>query len=180
MRPSWGSLDFLTSSSRLPLGFVWWEPCASSALRGGACAASERLCGGLLSSSWASPVLRLFPLLGVHFRPFPTIRILGYSLPPSELSALGVGAISSGITGRLSSLSAQDTEHGGIALVTINQTGQLGGGADTSPQELHGGVVQLVRGLVNLALQGGVGVPALPDPATGGGFSLFALCSIAE
>lgn len=60
-----------------------------------------------------SPVPRLFPLLGVHFHPFPTIRVLGYSLPPSELSGLGVGAISSGITGRLSILALYPSIHSG-------------------------------------------------------------------
>lgn len=71
--------------------------------------------GFLLGSSWvSSPVPHLFaPLLGVHFRPFPTIRVLGYPLPPSELSALGVGAISSGITGRLSILALYPFIHSG-------------------------------------------------------------------
>lgn len=74
--------------SRLSPGFVWRESCASSALRGGVCAASERLWDGvslgfLLGSP---PVPRLFdPLLGVHFHPFPTIRVLGYPLPLQEL-----------------------------------------------------------------------------------------------
>ena len=79
------------------------------------CAASERLWDGvslgfLLGFACSSPVR---PLLGFHFRPFPTIRILGYSLPLQELG--------------------------------------------------NGPIV--------------AGLPALPDPATGGCFSLFALCS---
>ena len=70
--------------------------------------------GFLLGSPWVlSPVSHLFPLQGVHFRPFPTIRVLGYSLPPSVLPDLGVGAISSGITGRLSILALYPSIHSG-------------------------------------------------------------------
>ena len=56
---------------------------------------------------------------------------------------------------QLPGVSAQDTEHGGIALVTINQTGQLGGGADPGGKQLHGGVVQLVRACGIMLLQMG-------------------------
>lgn len=83
IRPSWGF-------SRVPHGFLPVLGGGSPVLQ---CAFVRLSCGFtagiLLGSSWVlSPVPRLFPLQGVHFRPFPTIRVWGYSLPPSVLSAL--------------------------------------------------------------------------------------------
>jgi hypothetical protein len=81
MRPSWG---LLTAFSRLcvagVLRFVcasWWCLCGFRAALGRGFSWVHL---GFLACS--SPVL---PLLGVHFRPFPSIRVLGYPLPLQEL-----------------------------------------------------------------------------------------------